>query len=96
MDKREFARRRRRLTQLMGDGVAVLPSAPVSVRNRDVEYPYRQESDFFYLTGFSEPDAVAVLVPGRREGEFLLFCMVGSRASAALSYVSPGCSTVRF
>lgn len=74
MDKREFARRRRRLTQLMRDGVAVLPSAPVSVRNRDVEYPYRQESDFFYLTGFSEPEAVAVLVPGRPEGGFLLFC----------------------
>jgi Xaa-Pro aminopeptidase len=60
--------------QLMGGGIAVLPSAPVSVRNRDVEYPYRQDSDFWYLTGFPEPEALAVLIPGRPEGEFVLFC----------------------
>ncbi len=59
----------------MGEGsIAILPAAPVRTRNRDVEYPYRQDSDFFYLTGFEEPEAVAVLVPGRKRGEFILFC----------------------
>ena len=43
-------------------------------RNRDIEYPYRPDSDFFYLTGFPEPDAVALLLPGREAGEYLLFC----------------------
>ena len=56
------------------DGIAILPSAPVRVRSRDVEYRYRQDSDFYYLTGFAEPDAVAVLAPGRENGEFVLFC----------------------
>ena len=57
-----------------GDGIAILPSAPARVRSRDVEYRYRQDSDFYYLTGFAEPDAVAVLAPGRANGEFVLFC----------------------
>ena len=56
------------------DGIAILPSAPVRIRSRDVEYRYRQDSDFYYLTGFAEPDAVAVLAPGRENGEFVLFC----------------------
>lgn len=56
------------------DGIVILPSAPVRVRSRDVEYRYRQDSDFYYLTGFAEPDAVAVLAPGRENGEFVLFC----------------------
>lgn len=61
--------------RMMGKGsIAILPAAPVRKRNRDVEYAYRQDSDFHYLTGFDEPEAVAVLVPGRPDGEFLLFC----------------------
>lgn len=68
-------RRRRRLMQMMGKGgIAILPSAPVTVRNRDVEHPYRPDSDFYYLTAFEEPEAVMVLVPGRPEGEFIMFC----------------------
>ena len=55
-------------------GIAILPAAPVRKRSRDVEYNYRQDSDFYYLTGFIEPDAVAVLVPGRPQGEYMLFC----------------------
>ncbi len=55
-------------------GIAILPAAPVRNRSRDVEYRYRQDSDFYYLTGFTEPEAVAVLVPGRSQGEYLLFC----------------------
>lgn len=59
----------------MGEGsIAILPAAPVRTRNRDVEYPYRQDSDFYYVTGFEEPEAVAVLVPGRKRGEYILFC----------------------
>jgi Xaa-Pro aminopeptidase len=60
--------------RLMGrDSIAVLPSAPVRQRNNDVEYNYRQDSDFYYLTGFNEPDAVAVLIPGRAAAEYVLF-----------------------
>ena len=55
-------------------GIAILPAAPVRMRSRDVEYRYRQDSDFYYLTGFAEPESVAVLVPGRPQGEYLLFC----------------------
>lgn len=55
-------------------GIAILPSAPTRTRNRDVEHAYRQDSDFHYLTGFPEPEAVAVLVPGRAHGEFVMFC----------------------
>jgi len=75
MNPREFAKRRRAIMRMIGKGgIAILPAASARMRNRDVEYPYRQDSDFQYLTGFSEPDAVVVLVPGRADGEFLLFC----------------------
>ncbi len=70
----EFARRRRLLMERMGPGaIALIPAAPEAARNRDVQYPFRQDSDFYYLTGFPEPQAVAVLVPGH-EQEFSLFC----------------------
>jgi len=75
MNQTEFARRRKRLMQMMGKGaVAILPAAPVLIRNRDAEYPYRQDSDFHYLTGFPEPEAVVVLIPKRKHGEYILFC----------------------
>jgi Xaa-Pro aminopeptidase len=71
----EFARRRKQLMRMMGqDAIGILPTAPERVRNRDVQHPYRCDSDFFYLTGFPEPEAVAVFVPGRKHGEYLLFC----------------------
>ncbi|MGQ0833866.1 MAG: Xaa-Pro aminopeptidase [Gammaproteobacteria bacterium] len=70
----EFARRRRELMRMVGrDAIVVLPAAPVRHRNSDVEYPFRQDSDFYYLTGFNEPESVAVLVPGRKQGEYVLF-----------------------
>ncbi|MFT4198417.1 MAG: aminopeptidase P N-terminal domain-containing protein [Pseudoxanthomonas sp.] len=70
----EFARRRRQLMRLAGpDAILVLPAAPERVRSHDTHYPYRQDSDFWYLTGFPEPGAVLVLVPGRRHGEVVLF-----------------------
>ena len=75
MKQTEFERRRRQLMRMVGaGGIAILPAAPVRNRSRDVEYRYRQDSDFYYLTGFTEPEAVAVLVPGRPQGEYLLFC----------------------
>jgi len=54
--------------------IIIQPNAPERVRNRDVYYPYRADSDFYYLTGFPEPESVLVLVPDRTQGEFLLFC----------------------
>ncbi len=70
----EFARRRRQLMRLMGrDSIAILPAAPVRHRNNDVEYDYRQDSDFWYVTGFGEPESVAVLIPGREQAEYILF-----------------------
>ena len=74
MKKTEFARRRRQLMRMMGRGaIAIVPAASVKMRNNDVDYHYRQDSDFQYLTGFGEPEAVAVLVPGRPQGEYVLF-----------------------
>src|SRR5690606_34560553 len=71
----EFARRRRQLMRMAGeDAIIVVPAAPERVRSRDTHYPYRQDSDLWYLTGFPEPEAVLVLIPGRRHGETLLFC----------------------
>ncbi|MFP3873210.1 MAG: Xaa-Pro aminopeptidase [Thiohalophilus sp.] len=75
MNTQEFSKRRKQLMELMGpDSVAILPAAPMRMRNRDSEFHYRQDSDFYYLTGFPEPEAVVVLVPGREHGEFILFC----------------------
>lgn len=55
------------------DAIAILPASAVRWRNNDVDYAYRQDSNFHYLTGFPEPESVAVLVPGRPQGEYLLF-----------------------
>ena len=74
MDLKEFVRRRRQFMHMIGkDAIAILPAAPVRHRNGDIEYCYRQDSHFYYLSGFPEPDAVAVLVPGRPHAEYLLF-----------------------
>ena len=75
MDVKEFPRRRKRLMDMMGDdSVAIIPTASVFIRNRDVEFPFRPDSDFYYLTGYPEPEAVAMLIPGRPKGEYILFC----------------------
>ncbi len=75
INRQEFSRRRQELMGIMGpNSIAILPAAPEHIRNRDVEYPYRPSSDFWYLTGFDEPEAVMVLMPGREHGEYVMFC----------------------
>jgi len=75
MTKNEFAKRRQRLIELMGDNsIAILPNAPIANRNRDVDHIYRSDSNFHYLSGFDEPDSVIVIIPGRAHGEYILFC----------------------
>lgn len=70
----EYAARRARLIEAIGpDGIAIVPAAREVIRNRDAHYRFRQDSDFWYLTGFLEPEAIAVIAPGRAEGAFLLF-----------------------
>ena len=70
----EFAKRRKQLMRMADDdAILILPSAPERIRSKDTTFPYRQDSDFWYLTGFAEPEAVLVLVPGRKHGECLLF-----------------------
>ena len=79
--RQEFARRRRNLMAHMEENsIAILSAAPERTRNRDVEYPYRQDSDFWYLSGFPEPGAVMALIPGREHGEFVLFCVLDGLA----------------
>jgi len=76
----EYAKRRKELIQTIGPtGIAILPAAPEVPRNGDAVYPYRQNSDFYYLTGFEEPEAVVILAPKRKEGEYLLFNRVRDR-----------------
>ncbi len=75
MNTKVYVKRRKQLMQMMTENaVAILPSAPTLVRNRDVEHGFRQDSDFMYLSGFNEPDSVIVLVPNRKQGEYVLFC----------------------
>lgn len=76
-----FARRRARVLDALraaGGGVAVVASAPTATRSRDTDHPYRQNSDFFYLTGFTEPDALLVLdsrgAGSEASPSALLFC----------------------
>ncbi len=75
ISKAEYARRRKHLMGLMeANSIAIIPSAREVVRNRDTHFPFRQDSDFYYLSGFEEPDAVLVLIPGRRHGQYVMFC----------------------
>ena len=69
-----LARRRALMAALPADSAVLLPGASLVTRSRDSEFPFRQDSDFHYLTGFPEPDALLLLLPGRPEGESVLFC----------------------
>ncbi|MCK5720217.1 MAG: aminopeptidase P N-terminal domain-containing protein [Thiomargarita sp.] len=75
MDKNEFKKHRQQLMALLTENsMAILPAAPEKIRNRDIYHPYRQDSYFYYLTGFVEPEALAVIIPHREQGQYLLFC----------------------
>jgi Xaa-Pro aminopeptidase len=73
IDRTEYHHRRERIMEKIGNGTAIIRSAPMAVMHNDVEYTYRQDSDFFYVTGFNEPEAVAVLAPHHPEHRFILF-----------------------
>lgn len=73
IEQREYRQRRQQLMEKIGQGIAIFRSAPTAVMHNDVEYVFRQDSDFFYLTGFNEPEAVAVLAPHHPEHQFILF-----------------------
>ena len=68
-----YSQRRAKLAQLMGRGVAVVPTACERLRNRDAHYPYRYDSYFYYLTGFTEPEAVLLLIAGAQP-KSILYC----------------------
>lgn len=68
-----FRERRARFLKAIDGAIAILPGAPVAGRNGDVEFVYRQDSNFFYLTGFAEPESLAVFAPGHKDGEFVMF-----------------------
>ncbi|CAM4421354.1 MAG: Xaa-Pro aminopeptidase [Legionellaceae bacterium] len=70
----EFKKRQKALLNYLNeDSIAILFSAPEYIRNGDNHYPYRQNSYFYYLTGFNEPESAAIFVPKRPEGEYILF-----------------------
>lgn len=69
----EYRQRREQVMAKISGGTAIFRSAPTAVMHNDVEYVYRQDSDFYYLTGFNEPEAVAVLAPHHGEHRFILF-----------------------
>lgn len=66
-----FRRRRDALAEKLGNAIAIVPAAVHHLRNNDAEYEYRQHSDFYYLTGFNEPEAVLVMAPGRDQRDTL-------------------------
>lgn len=75
ISKKEYAARRKDLMAMMADNsIAVIAAAPEKVRSKDTLYPYKQSTNFSYLSGFSEPCAVMLLIPNREQGECVLFC----------------------
>lgn len=77
----EYAKRRKQLMQKIGPmGIGIVIAAPQAHRNGDATYPYRQHSDFYYLTGFEEPEAIAIFLPKNKEGEFILFNRAKNRS----------------
>jgi Xaa-Pro aminopeptidase len=75
----EFERRRAAVSKAIGDAVAVFPAAPQAVRSFDSHYPYRPDSDLYYLTGFEEPECVLVLAPSHPETKTVMFVLPKDR-----------------
>ena len=67
------AGRRERFAAAVGGGLALVPAASMARRNNDVDHPFRQDTDFYYLTGFDEPDAVMLLDPSAASEQYVLF-----------------------
>lgn len=87
----ELKQRRRQLMAAVDkDAVIILISAPESLRNGDVYYPYRQDSDFYYLTAFPEPNAIALLLPDSQGGKFILFNRLNDATEAVWNGQSIG------
>lgn len=75
ISQKEYAKRRQELMSMMDDNsIAIISSAPERLRSRDTYYAYKQSTNLSYLSGFPEPESVLVLIPGREQGEFVLFC----------------------
>ncbi len=77
LNLKEFQQRRTQLLKMMGEGIAIIPTAPELIRNRDSHYPYRFDSYFYYLTGFKEPESVLVLLgksDKKSKAKSILFC----------------------
>ena len=75
MNSKTYQRRRTELVNQIGDNdIVIVPTAPVKSRNGDVDFQFRADSDFYYLSGFAEPEAVLVISPGREQGEYIIFC----------------------
>ena len=88
MKHEPYSSRRQILLDTIGDGVAIVPTAPECIRNRDSHHPYRFDSYFWYLTGFPEPEAVAVLVGGKEPRSILFFSAARKTRSAKSGTVS--------
>lgn len=81
ISKAEYTRRRQALMAHMEpNSIAIVPAAKEKVRSRDTDYPFRQDSDVHYLSGFDEPEVVLALIPGREHGEFVVFCRERDKA----------------
>jgi len=75
MNAETYARRRSELIEQIGDNdIVIVATSPIKSRNSDVEYQFRPDSDFHYLSGFSEPEAVLVISPSRSQGQYVVFC----------------------
>jgi len=75
ISKSEFLRRRKRLMAVMEpNSIAIIYAANEKCRSRDTYYPYRQNSNVHYLSGFDEPEVVLAIIPGRKQGDFIIFC----------------------
>ena len=84
----EYRQRREQVMAKISTGTAIFRSAPTAVMHNDVEYVYRQDSDFYYLTGFNEPEAVAVLAPHHGEHRFILFVQPKDRGKGGVEWLS--------
>lgn len=73
MKNTPYKHRRKNILAQMQDGVALVPSAFMQTRSNDTEFPFRQESNFYYLTGFNEPDSLLLLCKNKKKSKTVLF-----------------------